>query len=169
MYGAGIFLAECDYIMFLDEDNSIAPDHVASLVSLCETKELDWAYSLRNILDADGNFVCRDDCESLGRWHTVLNPDDFLVDVNCYFLRHHVALRTCPIWYRKARDPAVAEVDRALCRALQTYFPRYETSGKYTTNYTVGNTPNSVQAEFFINGNTIMAERFGGKFPWRTM
>jgi hypothetical protein len=59
----------------------------------------EWAFSLRKIMDADDNFVCFDDCESLGKWPWVLSDNDHFVDVNCYFLPKSIAPRVSPIWY----------------------------------------------------------------------
>ena len=82
MYGAACYLCEGDYIMFLDDDNFLDPSHVEDCLRVCESHS--WAYSLRKIVDEDGRFVCNDDCESLGKWPSVLGPKDFFVDVNCY-------------------------------------------------------------------------------------
>ena len=41
---------------------------------------------MRNIVDGEHRFLCRDDCESLGKWPSVLHPEDLFIDVNCYFL-----------------------------------------------------------------------------------
>ena len=69
IYGAFSFLAEGDYICFLDEDNWIEPNHIESLVNSIEDGS--FSCSLRKIVDQEGNYVCNDDCESLGNWKLV--------------------------------------------------------------------------------------------------
>lgn len=166
IYGAATFLAKGDYIMYLDEDNWIEPNHVQSLIDLATEKSDGFYCSLRKITDMDGNFICNDDCESLGNWMSVIN--DYFIDVNCFFLPKKLALNLTPIWYRRARHPEdQPEVDRALTFVLrQNKIPCYVT-GEYTVNYRAGNRADSVQAQFFLQGNKIMYEKYGGDFPWR--
>ncbi|MFB2922989.1 MULTISPECIES: glycosyltransferase [Aerosakkonema] len=57
IYGANCYLANGDYLVFLDEDNWVDENHISSLVELVSKWQLDWAYSLRKILDRQGNFI----------------------------------------------------------------------------------------------------------------
>jgi glycosyltransferase involved in cell wall biosynthesis len=166
IYGAIPFLIDADYFIFLDEDNWIEPNHVESLVNTVQGN--DWAFSLRKIVNQEGEYVCNDDCESLGRWHTCLSQNEFFVDVGCYFLPKKIAIQIAPIWYRRARHPEEQpEVDRLLMRVLKQNNTTYETTGEYTLNYRVGNRTDSVQSEFFLRGNEIMTKIHNGVFPWR--
>jgi glycosyltransferase involved in cell wall biosynthesis len=166
IYGAIPFLIDADYFIFLDEDNWIEPNHVESLVNA--VKGYDWAFSLRKIVDEDGKYICNDDCESLGLWHTCLSVNEFFVDVNCYFISKKLAIKTAPIWYRRNRHPdEQPEVDRLLIHVLRQNKTKYTTTGEYTLNYKVGNTSRSVQSEFFLQGNKIMEQIHGKSFPWR--
>lgn len=163
IYGAVPYLVNSDYVCFLDEDNWIDPEHIESLVKVAETN--DWAYSLRKIIDQEGNYVCNDDCESLGKWKSVLN--DNFVDVGCYFLPTSIAIQLSPIWYRRARHPdEQPEVDRLMMQMLLKYEFSYDTNGKYTLNYRTGNRSDSVKSEFFLMGNKRMEQQYT-KFPWR--
>jgi len=149
------FLTNSDYVMFLDEDNTLEPNHVESVLKTLVDKKLDWTFTLRNIIDKDDIFICQDKCESLGNIHHVWNnPNDFLVDVNCYCIKREVFNKHCLDFNKKARPVNEDEVDRALYKSLQKY--RYETTGQYTVNYRVGNRSDSVKAEFFIHGNKMM-------------
>jgi len=169
IYGASVFLGKGDFFCFLDEDNWFDPDHVATLLELIKGGgKIDWAFSLRKIVDADGSYVCNDDCESLGKWPSVIADNDFLVDVGCFFLPRLIAVQTAPIWYRKAREPGVPEVDRLLTAILRANRPNYDTNGLYTLNYRAGNTALSVRKEFFLQGNERMRRKFNGQLPWRT-
>jgi hypothetical protein len=168
MYGAGTFLAEGDYVTFLDDDNWFDPNHLNQCVkAIHESPRNAWAFSLRKIVSQDGNFLCNDDCESLGNYPTVMSPNDHLVDVNCYFLRKDLAIQLSPIWYRKAREPNVMEVDRALIAALLHNQVPGACTGQYTVNYAVGGNALSVAPDFFIQGNAEMTKRYNGDFPWR--
>lgn len=166
IYAAATYLAKGDYLMYLDEDNWLEPNHVQSLVDLAIAKPDGFYCSLRKITDMDGNFICNDDCESLGNWVSVIN--DYFVDVNCFFLPKKLALQLTPLWYRRARHyDDQPEVDRALTFVLrQNKIPCY-VSGEYSVNYRAGNREDSVQAQFFLQGNQIMQERYKGDFPWR--
>jgi hypothetical protein len=166
IYGAVPYLVDSDYVMFLDEDNYIDPTHVETLVKVCETN--DWAFSLRKIMDKDSNFLCLDDCENLGKWPTCLSDQELFVDVGAYFLPTSIAVQISPLWYRRARHPdEQPEVDRIIMQVLLQYGFSYDTNGKYTLNYRVGNRDDSVKADFFHWGNAIMEKRYPDKYPWR--
>ena len=170
VYGAATYFADGDYHLWLDDDNALEPNHVESLVNLVKEKSLDWAFSFRKIIDEKGNYLCHDDCESLGKWASILHPEDFFVDVNCYFVKKEVAVQITPVWYRKFREPGQMEIDRALAAVLMhpNNKLKFECTRDYTVKYRVGNTGLSVQAEFFIKGNKAMLERHNGILPWKS-
>ena len=166
IYGAMPYLVNSDYVIFLDEDNYIEPTHIESLVKVAENN--DWAFSLRQIVDKDGKYICNDDCENLGKWPTCLSEKELFVDVGAYFLPTKIAVQISPIWYRRARHPdEQPEVDRLLMQVLLDYGFSYDTNGDYTLNYRVGNREDSVQADFFLWGNSKMQQKYNGTFPWR--
>lgn len=168
MYGAACYLCDGDYIMFLDEDNYIDPNHVEDCMKVIEAGN-DWAFSFRKIIDRDGSFICNDDCESLGKWPSILDERDYFIDVNNFFLPKLLAVQTSPIWYRKAREPGVTEVDRALTHVLRQIAPKYDSTYKYSVNYMIGATERSPQGSFFEQGNAHMLEKHNGKLPWKTL
>jgi glycosyltransferase involved in cell wall biosynthesis len=163
IYGASVYFAKGDLVCFLDEDNYYDTTHIESLVNVIE-KGNDWAFSLRKIVDKESNYVCLDDCESLGKWESCIG--DYFVDVGCFFLPKMIAIQTSAIWYRKAREPGVPEVDRMLTHVLRNNNLKYDTNGDYTLNYRTGNTQLSVQSEFFLQGNKKMLEKYNGDLPW---
>jgi len=167
IYGGTTYFANGDYHIWLDDDNVLEPNHIESLVKLVQEKNLDWAYSLRKIIDKDGNVICLDDCESLGKYTSVLN--DNFVDVNCFFVKKEIAVQITPVWYRKAREPNVMEVDRAITAILMNDKNklRFDSNDDYTVRYRVGSTGISVQGEFFLNGNKQMLQRYNGELPWK--
>jgi len=169
VYGGTTYFAQGDYHIWLDDDNALEPNHVESLVNLVQEKNLDWAFSLRKIIDKDSNVLCLDDCESLGLWASILHPQDFFVDVNCYFVKKHVAVGMSPVWYRKFREPGQMEIDRAIASVLMAKQNnlKFDCTRDYTVKYRVGNTGLSVQADFFLQGNAKMLERHNGVLPWK--
>ncbi len=167
IYGAATYFADGDYHIWLDEDNSLEPNHVESLVNLVTEKKLHWAYSFRQIVDNNQNFICYDDCESLGKWKSVI--DDNFIDVGCFFVNKNIAIEISKLWYRKAREPGVMEVDRAISAVLmhEQNSLKFDTTGDYTLKYRVGSTGISVQADFFLRGNEEMLKRYNGVLPWK--
>lgn len=169
VYGAATYFADGDYHIWLDEDNVLEPNHVESLVQLVQEKNLDWAFSFRKIIDENNQYICNDDCESLGLWASILHPEDYFVDVNCYFVRKQLAVGLSPVWYRKFREPGQMEIDRAIASVLMNKQNnlKYDTTRDYTVRYRVGNTGLSVQKEFFQKGNAEMLRRYNGELPWK--
>lgn len=165
MYGAGTFIADGDFLMFLDDDNYLEPTHIEDCINSIDGYK--WACSFRRIVDKDRNFICNDDCESLGKWSSILGDNDFFVDVNCYFLSREAAINMVPVWYRKFREPGVLEIDRAMIRVLKQLYSDFGHTKKYTVNYTAGNTEHSVKGDFFLKGNQAMLSRHNGVLPWK--
>ena len=141
------------------------PPNVEALMA-CMTGNTKWAFSLRKIVDQAGNYVCNDDCESLGLWESCVGDGDFLVDTSCYLMPTLLAVNLTPLWYRKFREPGVACSDRAIMQMLHGNRIPGRTSGEYTLNYRTGNTGLSVRAEFFLTGNERMKARHPSGFPW---
>lgn len=164
IYAAFSFLGAGDAFVFLDEDNWLEPEHLATLVTCLERTGAAWAYSLRTVHTRDGRPPIPDNCESLGRWPSYMG--DHLVDVGCYFLPRALAVQIAPLWYRKGRGPLSGRADRTICRALLKACPSVATTGLHTLNYRVAGRAESVQLEHFLHGNRLMLERYGEPFPW---
>ena len=166
IYGSGTYVAAGDYVMFLDDDNYLDKTHVSNYMDVIKSGK-QWAYSLRTIVDSSRNFLCLDNCESLGKWPSVMNQDDFFIDVNCYFLPKEIAIFITPIWhfYGKFRD-GNPEADRVISRTVMEKFKNFDCTYKHTVYYTAGNTTQSVQPEFFRRGNEEMLRRYNGTLPW---
>lgn len=169
VYGAATYFADGNYHLWLDDDNMIEPNHVESMVNLIMEKDLHWAFSFRKIIDKDGNFLCEDNCESLGLWPSVLHPEDYFIDVNCYMVHKALAVNISPVWYRKFREPGQPEIDRVIAGTLMSTKNnlKFDSTREYTVKYRVGNTSLSVQHEFFEKGNKTMLEKYNGKLPWK--
>ena len=128
IYAGMPFMINADYMLFLDEDNWFEPTHVNDMVFKCESENLAWCYSLRKIYNKEGEYVCNDDVESLGKLSS--NPDTF-VDMNCYCVRGDVLPTLSPALYHGGWGE-----DRAFYQALVDNAPQFECTNGYTVNYT---------------------------------
>lgn len=160
VYAACSFLVNADIIIYLDEDNWIEPCHVDKMVKKLEEGN-DWVYSLRKIYDKEGNFLCEDNCESLGKWPVYFNDEVFHIDTSSFAIRRDVAVRIGHTWYGQWG------ADRQFFSALKQYFPRFDCTNTHTLCYRLDGNPNSVTKEFFDEGNRINEERYNGELPWK--
>jgi len=154
-------LVNADHVLFLDEDNWFEPNHVETMLQMINAtgRDHEWCYSLRKCVDQQGNYVCNDDCDSLGIFASWKGIN--LVDMNCYcfktefLMKINSTLQTDYYW-----------TDRLLSRvAVSTAkdFYSYGCTGLYTVNYRV-----RPDAEiFFKEGNEYMQKLYNGNFPWR--
>lgn len=158
VYAAAPYLVGEDIIFYLDDDNFYDPDHVESLVFLIKDRQLGWAYSLRKIVDADGGYICDDNCESLG-----CSPNatgHYLVDNSCYAVRTDVARKHSHAWY----VPIVS--DRSFQAELMRNRVRCGTTGKHSVSYRLSHDGSGgMTKDTFINNNKFMSVRFTD-FPW---
>ena len=161
VYAACSFLVNADVICYLDEDNFLEPNHIETVVKKLQEGN-DWVYSLRNIHDKEGKFLCEDNCESLGKWPVYFNPEVHHIDTSCFAIRRDIAVHIGHSWYGKWG------ADRQFFSALKKYFPKYDCTNQYTTNYRLDGNENSVNEKFFTEGNKINTEKYQGVFPWKT-
>jgi hypothetical protein len=162
---AASYLVNQDYVMFLDQDNMIAPDHVTSLVRVIETGGYDWAYSLRKIYSKDGEFICEDDCESLGWWPIGGEEQlGYLIDTSAYFFKNEFARSTGHFWnWGWGGDRRYLEL---VTQSLG--HDNFACSGLSTLHYRLGGNEGSVKAEMFEQGNAQVRAMYGdGPLPWR--
>jgi glycosyltransferase involved in cell wall biosynthesis len=165
IYGAMTYIADGEYLCFLDQDNWYDDNHIQSLIDTIASGN-SWAYSLRKIVNQNGEFICNDDCESLGKWTSIIN--DKFIDVNCFMIPKIAALQFSPYWYRRARHPQEQpEVDRILSPFMMENMKKFDTNGQYSVNYRVASREDSVQANFFEIGNERMKQKMNGEYPWR--
>jgi glycosyltransferase involved in cell wall biosynthesis len=166
IYAAIPFLLPHDYIFYLDDDNTYEPDHVASCIDLCESKGLDWCFSFRNIYEKD-TFICRDECESIGKWPVWYNNAFVHVDTSCYCLKRQVACEIAPLWNRPLMIDGKPNVspDVVIANHLVNRYTKFDTTGKFTVNYRLGSEL-CPKKEFFLQGNEEIRKQHGGKLPW---
>ncbi len=160
VYAACSFLVNADVICYLDEDNWYEPCHVEKIVETLN-KGHDWAYSLRKIYDKEGNYICEDNCESLGKWPVYFNDKVFHIDTSSFGVRRDIAVRIGHAWYGKWG------ADRQFFSAVKTHFPNFGCTNSFTLNYRIDGNPGSVNKEFFEKGNEIMNKKYPSGLPWK--
>lgn len=160
VYAACSFLVNADVICYLDEDNWLEPNHVQKIVEKIQ-KGNDWVFSLRKIFDKDGNFICEDNCESLGKWPAYFNDSVFHVDTSCFGVRRDIAVRIGHAWYGQWG------ADRQFFNALKKHFNRFDCTNEYSVCYRLDGNANSVTKEFFDQGNEINSKKYNNQFPWK--
>lgn len=167
IYGAMPFLVNSSWICFLDEDNWFDPDHLSSLLAAAKAKQALWAFSLRKLVDADGNYLDLDLCESLGSLHPIFrSPQVRLVDTNCYLLQRDLAIAFSPIWNRPRHSKDRIPPDFQLCSTLIAQGIPPACNMLHSVNYTLGNSPKSVKIGYFRQGNALMRQRYPTGLPW---
>lgn len=162
-------LVNHDYVLFLDQDNWFQKDHVASMVEEIEKYNVDWCYSLRSIYDKDNNFICLDNCESLGRWPAWVNPNAYLIDSSSYCFKTSFIRQYGHVW-----DDGWG-ADRKFYWYIKDHMrhQNYTCTGKYTLSYRLGGNEGSVTADFFLEGNKKMQDKYmgsdnnGKRYPWQ--
>jgi glycosyltransferase involved in cell wall biosynthesis len=158
VYALAPFVIKEDIIFYLDDDNWYEPDHIESLVTIIQDHDLGWAYSLRKIVDNNGDWICDDNCESLG-----CHPNShghYLVDNSCYAVRTNVARKHGHAWY----VPIIS--DRNFQAALMRNKVKSGTTGRHTVNYRLSHDGSGgMGREQFISNNEWMKLNRPG-FEW---
>ena len=160
VYAACSFLVNADVIVYLDEDNWFEPCHIQKLVDKINEGN-DWAYSLRKIYDKEGNYLCDDNCESLGKWPVYFNKDTHHIDTSSFAVKRDVAVQIGHAWYGQWG------ADRMFFSNLSKFFPKFDCTNAHTLSYRLDGNPNSVTKEFFNEGNNINEKKYHGQFPWK--
>lgn len=165
IYASYPHLINSDYILFLDEDNWYEPNHVETLINTIEQNNLDFAYSLRKIYSSDKEYLNDDNCESLGKWPIYFTHDNpqYLIDTSSYCFKREFIQKTCHLWHSGAWGE-----DRRYFYAVANH-AKFDTNGKHTLCYRLGGNPNSVNKEFFDQGNKQQLEHYKGNLPWLKM
>lgn len=158
IYGAMAYLINHDAVFLLDEDNWYEPNHCQSMLFNMDMMNTQWTYSLRNIMDQAGNFIYRDDCDSLGifpNWKHI--P---FVDMNCYCFKANFYADIAPWFYGELHaDKTIFQV--ATARVERHY--QIGTTGMYTVNYRAR--PDAI-TNFFDVGMREIKKMYGENKPW---
>ena len=156
VYAAMPLMVNADYILFLDEDNWFEPNHVETMINKIKSKDLMWAYSLRRIHNESGQYVCDDDCESLGRYPAFYDHALNFVDTNCYCFRREFLVIVAHSFYGQWG------ADRPFYKFTSTNLPSFGCTGEATVNYRA---PERLH-QMFRDGNKLMKEAYK-PLPWR--
>ncbi|MET0352095.1 MAG: glycosyltransferase [Rhizobacter sp.] len=159
VYAAFSHLVDTDFVSFLDQDNWIEPDHVATLLQSIERHGWDWAFALRRVFSEGGQYLIDDESQSVGPWH-VSTKLEKLIDTNCYLLRAGVAHRTASHWHGGWGQ------DRVFYTELAKAFPNFGCSGRYTLNYRTRDNAQAAVMALLERENALMRARHPGGFPW---
>lgn len=155
-------LVNHEYVLFLDQDNWFEPNHVESLVSEIKQFNLDWSYSLRKIFSKEKEFICDDNCESLGRWPVWVNKEAHLIDSSSYCFKTDFIRKIGHIWdWGWGADRRFYTIIKD-----QLKHQNYTCSSKHTMCYRLGGNEGSVTGEFFIEGNQKTLAEYNSKLPW---
>jgi glycosyltransferase involved in cell wall biosynthesis len=160
VYAACPFLVNADVICYLDEDNWYEPCHIEKIVDKLKSG-YDWTYSLRKIYDKNGDYICEDNCESLGKWPVYFNDSVFHVDTSSFAVKRDIAVKISHAWYGQWG------ADRQFFGALKQYFPNFDCTKAHTLCYRLDGNPNSVSREFFDKGNALNELKYKEGFPWK--
>lgn len=159
VYSACSFLVNADVICYLDEDNWLMPNHVERIVDKLKRGN-DWVFSLRKIFDKESNFICEDNCESLGKWPVYFNDSAYHIDTSCFGVRLDVAVRIGHAWYGKWG------ADRQFFQNLKNHFPKFDCTNEYSLCYRLDGNDNSVKKDFFLQGNEQQKNKYPEGWPW---
>ena len=139
VYAAFTHLVNTKYVLYLDQDCWFNNAHVETCIKLIEECGLDWCYSLRSIHDKDGQYICDDDCESLGIWKSYVGTNH--IDTNCYCIKTEVATRVASAWHGGWGQ------DRVFLATLGNNFVKTGCTKYYSVNYRLGGNEGSVTPE----------------------
>lgn len=159
VYALAPYVVKEEFICFLDDDNWYETNHVESTVAHISSNDLSWVYSNRNIVDNEGLFICRDNCEQTGYFPNISNVN--LVDNSSYVMRIDTARKYANSWLGSIVS------DRKVLKTLLENKEPCGCTGLYTVNYRLskdGSWPDG--ASFFLRSNERFNERYSMDFPW---
>jgi len=163
IYSGFSHLTDFEYIIFLDQDNWFEPNHVEEMVRTIQRNNYDWCYGLRKLYSKDGQYICDDNCESLGEWPCLaLEKELHHIDTNCYCFTNKFIRGCGSLWdYGYAADQMFY---RTVVGRLGS--KNFGCSGKYTINYRLDCNKESSRSSVYMIGNEKMKEKYGGTYPW---
>lgn len=162
VYSAASFLVNEDVLCYLDEDNYAEPNYIEEFQRVLDDPKYSWAYTLRNIMNVDGTFVCQDNCESLGHWPVQFDKSRFHIDTGCFAIPRELAVKVGHYWYGQWG------ADRQFFTAMKAYAPEFGCTMKHTMNYRMGSETSRATTEMFLQGNKISWQAYTGErnYPW---
>ena len=157
VYASMPLISNADYIVFLDEDNWFDADHIEKMYQFITENNLPWCYSLRKIVNQDGEYLFDDNCESLGDWPPATGNQK-LIDTSCYMFKRQTLIRSAHHFY--GND---VSQDRLFFEGLRKDYPDYLCNGEYSVNYRA----RDQLVPHMENANKVTERHFNGEYPWR--
>lgn len=108
-YAALPYLCNTEYIILMDEDNTMDQDHIQSMMDMMK-EDVECVYAMRKIMDKDGKQLCVDNFESIG----TLSKDTPFVDTSCMLLRLDTARKYALLWVVEDGKHTFQPNDKAL-------------------------------------------------------
>ena len=162
VFAAASFLVNEDVLCYLDEDNWVEPNYIQKFKDVLSDSSNQWAYTLRKIVDPDGQYVCDDNFESLGLWNVTGDPNRYHIDTGCFAVPRALALKVGHHWYGQWG------ADRQFFAALKAAAPNFGCTTDHTLNYRLGSSTSMATREMFLQGNKLTTEVYGRDYPWHT-
>mgnify|MGYP001560897358 FL=1 len=160
-FAAASFLVNEDVLCYLDEDNWVEPNYIQAFKDTLNVRENQWAYTLRKIVNQAGDYICDDNCESLGLWPVTGDPNNrFHIDTGCFAVPRDIAVKVGHNWFGQWG------ADRQFFAALKAAYPRFGCTTQHTLNYRLGGGTSRAFAEMFVHGNRQSSSIYGGVYPW---
>lgn len=165
VYAASSFLVNEDILVYLDEDNWAEPNYIEQFRQIFDEPKYQWAYTLRNIATPDGQFVCQDNCESLGHWPVVFDQQRYHIDTGCFAIPRELAVKVGHHWYGQWG------ADRQFFNAVKSAAPLFGCTTKHTLNYRTGSSTSRATVDMFQQGNAIASRMYGNEenYPWHNL
>ncbi len=168
VFAAAPFLTRSDWVFYLDDDNFYEPDHIQSVMTMVKEHHLEWAYSLRRLVDKDGQYICDDDWCSIGAYQPRLaNPGTRILDNSCFAVSRRLAQRYALAW---TVLPIVA--DRCFQMVLTENGHRHGCTAIASVNYRLGTgTANATREQVLAMRDDWFEKsksQYPDGFPWRT-
>jgi hypothetical protein len=162
VYAAASFILNEDVLCYLDEDNFVEPNYIQAFNDVLSDPENQWAYTLRKIVNPLGEFICDDNCESLGHYPVMGEPTRFHIDTGCFAVPRSLAVKVGHTWYGQWG------ADRQFFGALKEFAPKFGSTRLHTLNYRLGSSTSMLNQDMFLRGNKLTHEVYGSDYPWHT-
>lgn len=154
--------ASYDYILFLDEDNWFARNHIKSCVDVAEAEGYGFSYALRSFYTNSGQFFGDDNCGSLGKWKLWDHGGHHLVDTSAYCFRREFLEKYGYLWHRGYA------ADRFFYESVMNG-TLHGCTGERTLAYRLGS-PESAKYEeelqFIVENNKLAKQKYPDGYPW---
>ena len=168
LVASAMYSIKYDYWQSVGCGDWFEPWHASLVLKTYIEKKPDWVFTLRNIWDKNGNFICRDIFESIGFHEVWNNPGYIFVDGQSYCIPRRMA-------YDVANSlPMSRELDERTDKYIfdifRTKYPNYVCTNDYTLNFKL-NRGTDKQLEYakqwYLAGHKHMSEQYpDGNYPW---